>query len=96
MDCKEFIEWAFNGIGTMFIGMVVSFFAGYKTGVHCAIKQTQTAGNSANQSQVANANCSASDMERFKENEFTSIEQNQKAGNNAVQKQVGGFQNVRK
>lgn len=96
MDCKEFIEWAFNGIGTMLIGMLVSFYVGYKVGVHCTIKQTQSADSFANQSQVANANCSATDTKKVKENEITTIEQNQKAGNNAVQKQVGGFQDVRK
>ena len=96
MECKDFIEWSFNGIGTTLIGILLSFFAGYKTGVHRTIKQKQIGVNSVNQTQVANVKCTERVTEIVKENETTSIVQNQKAGNNSVQKQVGGLQDVRK
>ena len=98
MELTKLFEWAFNGIGTTVFGVVVSFAIGYKLGVYQTVKQTQSAGNLANQSQVANVYTQGNntDSENDKGKVTTTVVQNQKAGNNAVQKQVGGYCNVRK
>lgn len=98
MAWNDFFEWAFNGIGTWFIGMLVTFLLGYKVGVHRSIKQNQIAGDNADQSQVAKLNDDSSNHYpvEVKNNVSATVVQNQTAGNYAVQKQEGELHNVRK
>jgi len=98
MAWKDFFEWAFNGIGTWFIGMLLSFFLGYKVGIHRSIIQNEIAGDNANQSQLAklNEDCSNYYSVEVKSNVSTTVVQNQTAGNYAVQKQEGELYHVRK
>ena len=53
-------QWVFDGIGTEIISLVIGLIAGgaagYKIGVRNRIKQSQKAGDHANQSQVGGVN----------------------------------------
>ena len=84
------MEWAFDGIGTELISILLTIavagFVGYKIHVKKVGSQNQTAKNGAHQKQILEI-----DGDQAIENSHitNSIHQKQKAGDNAVQEQIG-------
>lgn len=88
-------EWIFDGIGTELIGLAIGALlggvAGYNIGIRSKSKQTQKAGDGANQQQTYTIEVNTDGKISTKTN--TRINQSQTAGNNATQMQTGGTRN---
>ena len=85
-------DWVFDGIGTELISLAVGALTGgivgYRIGIRNRAKQTQDAGEDANQKQIFRAGVK-SNQKNIKYNSRTI--QSQKAGNRATQMQMGEF-----
>lgn len=88
-------EWIFDGIGTELIGLIIGALlggiAGYTIGVRSKSKQTQKAGEGANQRQTHTVGVNTYGKANTRIN--TKVNQSQTAGNNATQVQIGGTHN---
>ena len=92
-------EWIFDGIGTELIGLVIGALlggvAGYNIGIRSKSKQTQKAGDGANQQQTFTIEVNTDGKNSTKNSKKTNanINQSQTAGNKATQVQTGGTRN---
>lgn len=88
-------EWIFDGIGTELIGLAIGALlggvAGYNIGVRSKSKQTQKAGDGANQQQTYTIGVNTDGKNNTKVN--AKVNQSQTAGSNATQVQTGGTRN---
>lgn len=85
-----FFSWFFDGLGTEIVSLLIGGIAGsaigYKVGVNKSIKQSQSAGDDARQTQTANITSGKDEETATADN---SIKQCQEASNHAVQVQTG-------
>ena len=88
-------EWFFDGIGSELIGLAIGALlggvSGYNIGIRSKSKQTQKAGDGANQQQTYTIGEEKNGQNNTKIN--TNLGQLQNAGNNATQIQTGGTHN---
>ena len=88
----EWVNWAFDGIGTeiisLIIGLIVGGISGYAIGKSTKSRQTQSAGNNSKQKQVFTVDNGSNPSNKAKEK--NNVHQIQNAGDNAVHTQIGG------
>ena len=65
---KMWYEWAFDGIGTeiisLLIGLIIGGITGYRFGIKNHNKQSQTAGNQSKLTQIGNVTITSDNKEK--------------------------------